>query len=67
MKEKSKSLDDLATSFLRSKGFTWAGNDKSTSEFKEIVENRKEERFYCIGSLGKSKKKSGIISPRKRR
>ncbi len=65
---KRKSLENMATSFLRNKGYTWAGNNKSDPEFKQIVENRREEKYYQVGPLGMlSKKKSGIISPRKRR
>lgn len=65
MKEKNKSLDDLATALLRGKGFTWAGNDTSSPEFETIIDNRKLEQKRKIAG-GMSTKKGGIISPRRK-
>lgn len=62
---KGKSLEDMATIFLRNHGFTWAGNDTTAPEFETVVGNRKMDKERKIAG-GMSLKKGGRISPKRR-
>lgn len=61
---KKKLLEELATEFLRANDYTWAGNDKTSKEFKTIIGNRIMEKERKVAG-GMSSKKGGRINPKR--